>query len=187
MGAGTPGKPGQPNKNVGTIKVSPGAVQPASPRAKKTTLTFAGTLENCTNMGGVASKFPISSGAMKAQVRVDPGAACNALISTAPVKTKLTLTWKGINPETNKPATAAPTDNTTLTVVAELTGSPRGFDVVSAPITGAKSAFAGKHAELHIVVDQNAAALTSQCGAKGGLKLLNFTGVQGASTITIKP
>ncbi len=36
-----------------------------------------------------------------------------------------------------------------------------------------------------IVVDQDASAISTACAGKGGLKVLNFTGVQGPSTLVV--
>jgi hypothetical protein len=184
MGAGTP-VAGEPNKNVGTIKIGPGLTAAAS--TKNVTLKVSGTLENCRDMDGVASKFPISGGAMKMQVQVPQGAMCSALISGAPLKTKLTLEWKGINPASGKLAGAAPTDTTTLSSVSETASSLRAFGAASSPFAGKKSVFAGKHAVVEIVADEDAATVAAACAAKGGLTVLHFTGVNGASTVEIQP
>jgi hypothetical protein len=182
MGAGVPSKPGKPNKNIGTVKFSPGLT--ATPSVKNEKIKLSGTLENCTGFEGVASKYPIIAGAFTASIQLPPGATCSSPVSGTPLKTKLTVKWEGINPKTGKLATAAPTDTTTVTAFVQ-NASPFGFSLTTAPLAGSKSLLLGKTLHMDIVIDQSASDIATGCGAKGGLKLLNFTGVNGPSKLNL--
>jgi hypothetical protein len=182
IGFGIPQTPPKPNKNIGTVKFSPG--QTGTPSLKGETIKLSGTIENCTNVPSVASKYPITAGAFTASIKLPTGADCSNFVPGTPIKTKLTIKWEGINPSTGKLATAAPTDNTTITSFVQNSG-PLGFGVTSAPLAGSKSLFMGKTVNLNIIIDELASAISTSCAAKGGLKALHFTGVNGASTLTL--
>jgi hypothetical protein len=182
IGAGVPTKPGKPNKNIGTVKFSPGQTGTAS--TKSETVKLSGTLEGCTNVPNIASKYPITAGAFTATITLPTGASCSNFVPGAPIKTKLTIKWEGINPKTGKLATAAPTDNTTVTTFVQDSG-PFGFSLTTPLLAGSKSLFMGKSVSMSMVIDQTASEIATSCATKGGLKALNFTGVSGISTITL--
>jgi hypothetical protein len=182
IGFGIPQTPPKPNKNIGTVKFSPG--QTGTPSLKGETIKLSGTIENCTNVPNVASKYPITAGAFTASIKSPLGASCSNFVPGTPIKTKLTIKWEGVNPSTHKLATAAPTDNTTITLFVQNSG-PFGFGVTSAPLAGSKSLFMGKTVNMNIIIDEMASAISTSCAAKGGLKALHFTGVNGTSTLTL--
>ena len=181
-----PGQPPKPNKNIGTIKLSPGVTNTASTKAVN--LKLSGTLDHCTGFGNAPNtKLPINGGSFTATIQVPAGSACPAtFVPGAPLKGKLTIKWTGTNPKTGKPSTAAATD--TFKVVGSFTESatsPLTFQLATGPFVGTKSSFLGHSGFMSFVVDQNSAAISTACAVKGGLKLLNFTGVQGPSTFVL--
>jgi hypothetical protein len=182
MGGGLPQTPPKPNKNIGTVKFSPGVTGTAS--LKGLTIKLSGTLEHCTNVPAVASKYPITDGAFTASIKLPADASCSNFVPGALIKTKRTIKWEGINPKTGKLATAGPTDNTTVTSLVQNSG-PFGFGVTGAPFAGSKSLFKGKTPNMNIIIDELASAISASCSASGGLKALHFTGVNGTSMLTL--
>jgi hypothetical protein len=181
LGAGVP-VVGKPNKNIGTVKLSPGVT--TTPSVKALNLKFSGTMDNCVNMGTRPNqKLPIVAGSFTASIQVPMGAVCPSTFDPgAPIKAKLTLKWLGL--KSGKLSGAAATDSFKLLGSFTQSGnSPLSFTLMTGPFTGTKSSFAGNSATMTFVIDQNAAAISTACGVKGGLKLLNFTGVQGPSQI----
>jgi hypothetical protein len=191
LGAGIPqtvkpGQPPKPNKNIGTIKLSPGVTGTAATKA--VTLKFSGTLDNCTGFSGFPNqKLPINGGSFTASIQVPAGSMCPSTFQPgAPLKGSVTLKWTGTNPKTGKPAAATATDAFKAVMsFTESSTSPLSFQLQTGAFTGKKSSFLGHSATMTFVVDQNAAAIATGCAAKGGLKLLNFTGVQGPSMIVV--
>ena len=47
--------------------------------------------------------------------------------------------------------------------------------------------FMDKHADLRFVIDEVPAAIAPQCAIKDGVKELQFTGVNGPSTLSVLP
>jgi hypothetical protein len=181
LGAGVP-VTGKPNKNIGTVKLSPGVTTTASTKAL--TIKLSGTMDNCANMGTRPNqKLPISAGSFTASIQVPVGAMCpSTFVTGAPIKAKLTLKWLGL--KSGKLSGAAASDTFKLLGSFTQSGnSPLSFTLMTGPFTGTKSSFAGNSATMTFVIDQNQAAINTACGVKGGLKLLNFTGVQGPSQI----
>jgi hypothetical protein len=180
LGAGIP-VAGKPNKNIGTVKLS-GVTNTAG--IKALSLKFSGTMDNCINMGTrPLQKLPISAGSFTASIQVPPGAMCpSTFVTGAPIKAKLTLKWSGL--KNGKLSGAAASDTFKVLGSFSQSGtSPLSFQIQTGPFIGKKTSFAGNPATMTFVIDQNAAAISTACAAKGGLKLLNFTGVQGPSQI----
>ncbi len=191
LGAGMPqtvkpGQPPKPNKNLGTIKLAPSVTNTVS--AKPVTLKLSGTVDRCVGLGTRPNqKLPITGGAFTASVQVPAGSMCpSTFVPGAPLKGSLTIKWTGPNPKTGKPSTAAATD--TLKVLGSFTEtstSPLTFSLQAGPWTSTKNSFQGHSPAMRFVVDQDATTIAMACAVKGGLKALNFTGVQGPSMLLI--
>jgi hypothetical protein len=74
-------------------------------------------------------------------------------------------------------------DTTSVASITQGSGSPMTLHVVSGPF--AAGAFAGKHLEFDVFIDESSATISGACATKVGLKSLHFTGVQGTSTLTV--
>ncbi len=185
MGAGV-AVAGKPNKNIGTIKLAPGVT--GTTATKAVNLKLSGTLDNCTGFSGFPNqKLPINGGSFTASIQVPAGSMCpSTFVPGTPLKGKLTIKWTGTNPKNGKPAAATATDTFKVaTNFSQTSASPLSFQLLTGPFTGTKSSFAGHSATMTFVVDQTGAQISTACAVKGGLKTLNFTGVQGPSMIVI--
>jgi lysophospholipase L1-like esterase len=120
---------------------------------------------------------PISAGTFKVTAKWPAGATCESLPATAPIRSKIAITWKGLK---NGKLVKAAKDTTTIASLAEQS-SPAGLTLLSAPIAKPKSLFAGETATLTIVLDQD----LSGCSAASGITALDFTGVNGSSSLSI--
>ena len=147
----------------------------------KTTITFTGTLSNCTGTqmntkgGAQIDGGSIAAVAKTKTAKGQPLGSCAGLASpTAPtvLKAKITFTNGGVK-LTNSVAT--------LTVGGAVIGATVLFPA-SGPVSG--GAFKGKTATVNATLDGSAADLAAVC--KGGTSTtFNFTGVSGPSTLVI--
>jgi hypothetical protein len=190
MGAGIPQTPPKPPKNSGLDKLSKGLL--TAPQALKDTKhKLTGTLENCANFPtAVKTGTPITSGSVKVQAELAPGSTCANIVSGAIVKSKVQVKWNAIDPKSGKPKTVA-TDKAMLSsFVRTGAGIPVVIDATSTPFDAIKSVFfKGRTVSVHFVMDETQAALDTACNdVKGkGIFTLHFTGLLGASTITVNP
>lgn len=183
MGAGIPHPP-RPPKNSGVMKIAPGLE--IAPTTKQTKQAFSGTLDNCMNFPSAPKTgTPIVSGSMKLRIVVPPGASCNQFVSGAPVKASLQVKWNAL--ANGKSKTVAQDKFKAIATYQQTNVSPIHLQVTTGPIADPKSLFVGNHLSLDIVLDESQATFNSACISAKGATLLHFTGVSGASTITVLP
>ena len=188
MGAGLPQTPPKPPTNAGLVKISKGLK--TTPAVKNTTFTISGTLENCQNFPAVpGSAGPITAGTFKLSLEVPPGSTCAGITAGFPVKSSLSITWKTPNPAKPGKLKKVGSEKTTLASYAEPGANPIVLGAVSQDF-GPKSktpGFMSKHAVLSLTMDQTAAQIAAGCAdPKKGLRVLDFTGVNGPSTLEIQ-
>lgn len=186
LGAGIAQTPPKLPKNSGRVKISKGLTSTAA--VKNTKLTLTGTIENCQNFPAVPGAVgPITGGSFRITLEIPPGSTCASLAAGEPVKSSVAITWT--TPDPAKPGK-------TKKVGSEKTAVDSYSEPVLDPITlgiatqdfGVKSKvadFVAKHAVLSFATDQSAAEIALGCGGTKGLTGLTFTGVNGASTLSI--
>ncbi len=187
MGAGIP-RPPKPPKNAGLVKIGKGLT--AVPAVKTTKLTFSGTLENCQNFPVVpGAAGPITAGAFTLSLEIPPGSTCADLTAGFPVKSALSITWNTPDPAKPGKFKKVGTEKTTLASYLESSTDPIVLGAVSQDF-GSKSktpGFMTQHAVLSFTMDQTAAQIAAGCAEpKKGLTVLDFTGVNGPSTLEVR-
>jgi hypothetical protein len=187
MGAGIPQPPPKPPKNSGLVKIAKGLL--AAPSVKDTKWKLSGTLDNCVNFPNAPKTgTQIIAGSLKLGVEMPPGASCSTAIPTGtPVKGSWQIKWNATDPKTNLPkaGVAKDGDKMVATFSQAGAGAPITIDATSAPITNPLSLFIGKTVHMHFVMDENQAALDTMCTSTKGIAILHFTGLSGASTLTL--
>jgi hypothetical protein len=187
MGAGIAQAPPKPAKNTGLVKIAKGLTATAA--AKPTNFTLSGTLENCQNFPVVAGAAgPITAGTFRLTLKVPPGSTCAGITTGFPLKSSLSIVWTTPDPKKPGKLKTVAREKTTLASYTEPGVDPIVLGAVSQDF-GAKSkipGFATRHAALSFTMDQTTAQIALGCGdAKKGLAVLNFTGVNGPSTLEI--
>jgi hypothetical protein len=188
MGAGLTQPAPKPPKNIGTVKISKGLMN--TPAAKDTKFTLSGTLENCQNFPTVPKQAgPIDSGSIKLSVEVASGSTCSGITGGFPVKSTLQLTFNAADPAHPGKFKKVSSEKTTLANYDEAQSNPVIVFGATSQAFGPKAktpGFSTQHAEISFNIDQLPASLTAPCAdVKKGLQSLNFTGVNGPSTLTI--
>jgi hypothetical protein len=190
MGAGIPQPAPKPPKNSGLVKLSKGLV--TAPAIKDTKWKFTGTADSCVNFPtAVKTGTPITSGSVKVQVELPPGATCsNVAVGTA-IKASWQVKWNAIDPGTGKVKSGVAKDKgkTIASFVRVGSGIPLTLRATTPAIVDPKSIFIGKHLSMDFVIDESQSALdTAFNDVKGkGIALLHFTNVLGPSSITVLP
>jgi len=184
---------GTPTCDVGTgpLKNPPGATFKASPgllvtpsATKKTNFTITAALTNCTNFGDFVTKYPVTAGKLKITVQLPPGSTCDNVQPGFPIKSSITVTFQGINPKTGKLATASSAVKSTLASYAQTSAAPLAVDIVGQPFAKTTSPFFTKVANVHLTIDEDAAARATLCAAKGGLKVMHLNNGPGSFTLS---
>jgi hypothetical protein len=152
---------------------------PAKPKANK--LKGAATLGSAA--GGscaqtVTTKFPITTGSVKIKGGLQKGAVCTAT-KLPPLDGPLafTIKWQGTNPKNGKLSTVGKSVVSVTTITS--TTLPNVVYSASGSVSGL---FAGKTAQLNLVLDQSQLTLNSACNS-GGLQTVTFTGSVSPSSI----
>ncbi len=169
---------------TGSATVSPGLPlnSPGNATKKlKTTVTFTGTLSNCTGaQANTKGGAQIDGGSVSAVGKTitavgQPLPSCLGLANpTTPTVLKSTITFtSGGAKLTNS--------KVNLTIGAANLGPPISFDA-SGPVSGG-AAFKGQNLSAIAVLDDDAAGFATKCTSSGGLSTLNFTGLQGRSSL----
>jgi hypothetical protein len=188
MGAGIPQPAPKPPKNAGLVKIAKGLT--ATPATGTTKLKISGTLENCQNFPAIpGASGPITAGAFKLTLEIPPGSSCAGLAAGAPVKSVLSITWSTPDPVHPGRLRKVGSEKTTLANYGQPGTDPIVLDVASQDfgVTSKTPGFATSHAVLSMTMDQTAAAIAAACAdPRKGLAVLNFTGVNGASTLEIR-
>jgi hypothetical protein len=190
MGAGIPQTPPNPPKNSGLIKLSKGLL--TAPAIKDTKWKLTGTADNCSNFPtAVKTGTPITSGSIKVQVELPPGATCSNVVVGTAVKASWQVKWNAIDPGTGKVKSGVAKDKgkTIATFTRVGSGIPLTLRATTPAIIDLKSMFIGKHLSMDFVIDESQSALDAACNhVKGkGIALLHFTNVMGPSSITVLP
>jgi len=132
---------------------------------------------------------PITGGAFRLTLQVPPGSTCAGITPGLPVKSSLSITWNTPDPAQPGRLKKVGSEKTTLASYTEPGLDPIVLGAVSQDF-GPKSktpGFATKHAVLSFTMDETAAAVAMGCSdPKKGLATLNFTGVNGPSTLEIQ-
>jgi hypothetical protein len=155
---------------------------PAKPKPKANPVKGTGTVgiaAGGTCAQTVTTKYPITTGSVKIKTKIVKGATCTATLAP-PLDGPLTLKikWQGINPKNHKVATVG-TSTVTVSSITSVT-LPHVVYTATGSVTGL---FAGKSAQLNLVLDKSQLELSSQCNTATGFKDVSFTGVVSPSTI----
>lgn len=163
----------------GSAAIKPPLTNHAPPKAPK--FKLAGVLSACDNSGVSGGKLPITDGTFKASA--SGAVSCANPFSFLSTTGKAVIKWQGTNPQTGKLQTVA-TTQIFFAISALTIGTPVSIALSdTTPI--AKGAFADDDATINLVLDQVLGDLLGCAAGSEPLSSLDFTGVNGDSTIAL--